>query len=276
MANKKKIQGRIACELLKIKQQIVRTKVPGATPAKQDKSQVLSTSQVEEKLPEQFNEQLPEQFDEQLKEQFNEQLKERFCELEQITERVNELEKTNKQLLLEMIEGKQTMAEIKENIYRFEEQVRERISKLEKDNKELRHEITAYKQNTELLWQKTSTTNFSDDAVIETTLDGVILNWNLRAAELYGYSAEEVKGFPFFILVPRERYEELKDITKQVGLGEEFPQSENTFVRKDGKQIEVIMKTCPIKDESGQIIGISIITKNSVKRECLVNKVLQA
>src|SRR5215472_9983452 len=40
--------------------------------------------------------------------------------------------------------------------------------------------------------QLASIVNYSDDAIIGKTLDGIIVNWNKGAESLYGYSAEEI------------------------------------------------------------------------------------
>ena len=45
----------------------------------------------------------------------------------------------------------------------------------------------------------------SQDAIIGGTLDGIILNWNAGAEQIYGYSAAEVKGQPLTILLPSDR-----------------------------------------------------------------------
>ena len=45
----------------------------------------------------------------------------------------------------------------------------------------------------------------SDDAMINKTVDGVILSWNRGAELMYGYTADEVVGRPISILAPADR-----------------------------------------------------------------------
>ncbi len=55
----------------------------------------------------------------------------------------------------------------------------------------------------------------SDDAIIGKTLDGTILSWNRGAQNIYGYSADEVKGRSISILVPPDRTDEVPSLLQQ-------------------------------------------------------------
>jgi PAS domain S-box-containing protein len=44
----------------------------------------------------------------------------------------------------------------------------------------------------------------SDDAIVSKTLEGVVTSWNVGAARLFGYSADEMVGQPITTLVPPE------------------------------------------------------------------------
>ena len=56
----------------------------------------------------------------------------------------------------------------------------------------------------------------SDDAIITTTLDGVVTSWNRGAEILYGYSAEEMMGQSARCLLPEDRPTEITEILDQV------------------------------------------------------------
>src|SRR5271155_2901802 len=49
--------------------------------------------------------------------------------------------------------------------------------------------------------QLASIVDYSDDAIIGKSLEGLIVNWNKGAERLYGYTAEEVIGKPISILL---------------------------------------------------------------------------
>src|SRR5437870_11043582 len=59
---------------------------------------------------------------------------------------------------------------------------------------------------------------FSDDAIVGSTLDGMITSWNAGAERLYGYTAREVIGrLPIAITIPEDA---LPEILERVGRGE--------------------------------------------------------
>jgi len=98
---------------------------------------------------------------------------------------------------------------------------------------------------------------FSDDAIIGTTLNGMITSWNAGAERLYGYSAREVLGLWPMRIIMREG--ELPEILKRVGRGERVDPCDTVAVRKDGRRVDVSLAVSPIRDAEGRIIGASAI-----------------
>lgn len=45
----------------------------------------------------------------------------------------------------------------------------------------------------------------SDDAIIEISLDGVIVKWNKGAEQMYGYTSKEAIGQPASLILPKDR-----------------------------------------------------------------------
>jgi two-component system sensor histidine kinase VicK len=107
----------------------------------------------------------------------------------------------------------------------------------------------------------------SEDAIIGKSLDGTILTWNSGAEDMYGYSAEEVKGRSISILVPSYRPEEVPQMYEKIRRGERIEDYETVRVRKDGKSIEVSMTLSPIKNAVGVVIGISAIERDITARK---------
>ena len=102
--------------------------------------------------------------------------------------------------------------------------------------------------------QLASIVDYSDDAIIGKSLDGIIVNWNKGAERLYGYSAEEVIGKPISILLPPGRADELTEIICEAPRGE-IVNEETVRRRKDGTLIDVALTVSPIKNSRGQVDG---------------------
>ncbi len=114
--------------------------------------------------------------------------------------------------------------------------------------------------------QLASIVDYSDDAIIGKSLEGIILNWNKGAERLYGYSAEEVMGKPISILLPPDRPDELLEIISKLQQGE-IVNEETVRRRKDGTLIDVALTVSPIKNSRGQVTAASSIARDISERK---------
>ncbi len=115
----------------------------------------------------------------------------------------------------------------------------------------------------------------SDDAIIAKTLDGIIVEWNRGAENLYGYTASEIKGRHISTLAPADRLDEVPLILEKIGRGERVEHIETMRVTKDGRRIPVLLTISPIKDTSGRIIGASTIAHDITNRKRAEEKIEQ-
>jgi len=104
---------------------------------------------------------------------------------------------------------------------------------------------------------------YSDDAIISKTPNGIITSWNIGAQNMFGYSAEEAIGKSITELVfpPNLAYEE-DMLLAQVKLGVEVKHFETVRTCKNGEFINVSITLSPIKDALGNIVGISAIKRD--------------
>jgi PAS domain S-box-containing protein len=109
--------------------------------------------------------------------------------------------------------------------------------------------------------------DFSDDAIISKTADGVITSWNQGAERIFGYSAEEAVGQPITLIVPQDRREEEVNILENLRRGERIEHYETVRMRKDGKRIDVSLAISPLKDEHGRVIAASKIARDITERK---------
>ncbi|MEZ5425040.1 MAG: PAS domain S-box protein [Pyrinomonadaceae bacterium] len=119
---------------------------------------------------------------------------------------------------------------------------------------------------TKLLEEKLSKTaamvESSDDAIIMRDLDGKIQSWNQGAEQTFGYRAEEMIGQKIQKLIPEELHPEEDHFIKTIQNGEKIKHFETIRIRKDGLRIPVSLAISPIKDKTGNIIGISKIARD--------------
>jgi PAS domain S-box-containing protein len=114
--------------------------------------------------------------------------------------------------------------------------------------------------------QLASIVDYSDDAIIGKSLEGIVLNWNKGAERLYGYSAEEVMGKPISILLPPDRPDELTQIIARLQQGE-IVNEETVRRRKDGTLIDIALTVSPIKNSRGQVTAASAIARDISERK---------
>ncbi len=102
--------------------------------------------------------------------------------------------------------------------------------------------------------------NNSADAIVTSDLDGIVKSWNPAAEEIYGFTADEAIG-TFLPFIPESLIEFENDNRDKISRGE-VVKLETIRRRKDGKLIEVSVTMSPIKDVTGEIIGISGISRD--------------
>ncbi len=107
----------------------------------------------------------------------------------------------------------------------------------------------------------------SEDAIIGTSLEGVILSWNAGAELMYGYTAAEAKGCPITLLAPLSRPEHWPQIYERLTRGEKIGRLETIRHRKDGTAVEVALTFSLIKDRRGDVAGISTIERDITARK---------
>jgi len=128
-------------------------------------------------------------------------------------------------------------------------------------------DITGQKRAAEEYLRLAAIVEFSNDAIIGKTLDGIITSWNTGAEKLYGYTADEAIGKPISLLMPQGRHDETPGILAKIRTGDQINYLETKRKTKDGRIIDVFMTISPIKNEEGQIVGASSITRDITLRK---------
>lgn len=107
---------------------------------------------------------------------------------------------------------------------------------------------------------------YSNDAIITTTLDGTITRWNPAAERIFGYSSVEIIGKSNELLAPQDRRNEMVAIRVKVRAGQSVEHLETMRVRKDGTTVPVSLTAFPVRDADGAVIGVTTIACDVTKQ----------
>jgi PAS domain S-box-containing protein len=129
------------------------------------------------------------------------------------------------------------------------------------------HDITERKLSEEIQSRLSAIVEFSDDAIVSKTLDGIVVSWNAGATKIFGYNQEEVVGKSIRMLFPPERLHEEDEFLERLSRGEHIDHYETVRVRKDNQPIDISVTLSPIKDSTGTVIGASKIAQDITKRK---------
>jgi PAS domain S-box-containing protein len=123
-------------------------------------------------------------------------------------------------------------------------------------------DITELEKAKEKIQTLANAVESSDDAIITTSLDGIIESWNKGAEKVYGYLVEEVLGKNISVLEPDNLKGEIKQLVEKIKQGERIQHYETLRLKKDGTIINVSLTHSPVFDTSGELVDISIIARD--------------
>jgi PAS domain S-box-containing protein len=114
-----------------------------------------------------------------------------------------------------------------------------------------------------------SIVEFSNDAILSKTLQGIIVSWNAGAERMFGYKAEEMVGQSILLLIPPELRDEEDLILRKIRAGERIEHYETERLTKAGHRVPVSLTISPLKNAAGKIIGASKIARDITERKLI-------
>jgi two-component system sensor kinase FixL len=102
----------------------------------------------------------------------------------------------------------------------------------------------------------------SDDAIVSTTLDGVVTSWNKAAERMFGYTAEEMIGQSILRLAVPGHRDDMIEILNRIKRGERIHHYETTRRHKNGTILHISLGVSPIFDAGGRLIGASKVSRD--------------
>jgi len=107
----------------------------------------------------------------------------------------------------------------------------------------------------------------SEDAIISQSLDGLVTSWNPAAERLFGYRAEEILGQPLDLIIPPGHQAEEGAVLERLRAGVRIEHYETVRVDKSGRRIDVSLTISPVRDEAGDVTGVSKIARDITQRK---------
>src|ERR1700723_879621 len=126
-------------------------------------------------------------------------------------------------------------------------------------------DVSVRRRTEEDLRRLASIVEFSDDAIIGKTLDGIITSWNAGAERIYGYRASEAIGKSITMLVPAGRPSEIPAIMERSKAGKTTRHFMTRRVTKDGEEVQIELTMSPIRDALDNVVGASAVGRDVTK-----------
>jgi PAS domain S-box-containing protein len=102
----------------------------------------------------------------------------------------------------------------------------------------------------------------SADAMVSTTLHGIIQSWNAAAKRIFGFTEDEAIGRPTTLLAPARLWQEDARFLERLRLGQTVDAFETARVTKDGRELAVSVAVSPIHDAHGVVVAAAMIIRD--------------
>jgi len=99
----------------------------------------------------------------------------------------------------------------------------------------------------------------SPNAIVGSTLTGEITAWNRTAELLFGYTANEILGHSFHVLLPEDEQDKVSSYMEQARAGQLVHIDDVKRRRKDGSTVDVDITLLQVKDDLGTDLGSAAI-----------------
>ncbi|MEP7193649.1 MAG: bifunctional diguanylate cyclase/phosphodiesterase [Actinomycetota bacterium] len=103
---------------------------------------------------------------------------------------------------------------------------------------------------------------FSEDAILTGTLDGIITSWNPAAERLFGHSSSEIIGKSGALLNPAGLVNQAGPFMAAIRAGQHLANIEVELARSDGSKFLASVTISPIRDSDGAVVGASAIVRD--------------
>ena len=164
------------------------------------------------------------------------------------------------------------MAELRGRQAELESRVSKRTEDLEEVNRLLKEDIAARRRTEQMLTESERRFRLMVDSVVDYAIfrldkEGRVASWNAGAQRIKGYAADEIIGEHFSRFYPSEEVERGKPARElEIARKEGRYQEEGWRVRKNGSTFWASVVVTAVRDETGELIGFSKVTRDLTER----------
>jgi diguanylate cyclase (GGDEF)-like protein/PAS domain S-box-containing protein len=132
-------------------------------------------------------------------------------------------------------------------------------------------DITERREAEQALWESENRYralfNQTNDGITLIDLDGVVIDVNLRAAEILGYTVEEMIGRKIKEFSVAEEAQDTSNVVHRIISGDMLPVYERTLKKKDGSLVPTEVNVTIVVDRDGNPLYIQSITRDITERK---------
>jgi PAS domain S-box-containing protein len=133
-------------------------------------------------------------------------------------------------------------------------------------------DVTEQRQATAAQAELATIVRSSFDAIISTSLEGRITNWNPAAEGLLGYPRADIIGQHIAILVPEHASLVLEELLDAASRGDHRGALDTRWRNRDGHELDVAVSISPLRDPSGTMRGYSAMVRDITARKAAENE----
>lgn len=137
------------------------------------------------------------------------------------------------------------------------------------------HDLTREKHSAQIEARLAAVLRSAYDAIIGTTLDGTVTDWNPGAVRLYGYTEEEMVGRPLHVVFPGGNWSEEHELFRQLASGS-VERYQADRLHRNGTIFRVSVIASPLVDGNGDIVGATFLAREAKPLSRLEFNVLEA
>lgn len=90
---------------------------------------------------------------------------------------------------------------------------------------------------------------------------------------MFGFTAGEIVGRSVLLLLPPDQHNHMQDMLKRIGRGETIKENHSLVFAKTAMSLKQPVISSPIKNVSGQVVGVSAIVRDITELRKAINEI---